>query len=190
MMKLLKTHKTEIILVLGLILAGQIVFASLSHSFTTPRYEGRIYATTGVRHKQEDLHKLNEAAHYFGQTMIGWLKFPHFFSDLSTTVDLPDDSSISAHIQERQNIIFVVQSPVPMKQESLLEVKDFIQGRLDEYNRVNQTEFVLSNLDYELVEIRRGYGFGAVVSLMASLTLSLALLFLRKEFLSSRIPNR
>lgn len=185
-MKLIKTNKAEIILVVVLVLAGQILFAAISHSFTEPRYEGRIYATTGVRHKQEDLHKLNEAAHYFGQTIIGWLKFPHFYSDLSNTVSLPDGSSISAHIQERQNIIFVLQSPVPVKQEALIEVKDFIQGKLDAYNSVNQTEFVLSNLDYELVEIRRSYQFGATVALIASITLAAALLFLRKEFRPSK----
>lgn len=185
-MRLLKTNKMEIILVVALVLVGQMLFAVISHSFTEPQYEGRIYATTGVRHKQEDLHKLNEAAHYFGQTMIGWLKFPHFFSDLSKSIRLPDGASISAHIQERQNIIFVVQSPVPLKQEVLLGVKDFIQGKLDAYNSVNQTEFVLTNLDYELVEIRRSYQFGATVALIASITLAGAVLFLRKEFRSTK----
>ena len=80
-MNLIK-QKKEIFLVLVIVLVGQILFAFMSPSFTEPSYEGRIYATTGVKHKQEDLHKLNEAAHYFGQTMIGWLKFPNFLSDL------------------------------------------------------------------------------------------------------------
>jgi len=185
-MKLIKRYKTEITVILGMALIGQLIFALVSHSFTTPRYEGRIFATTGVRHKQEDLHTLNEAAHYFGQTIIGWLKFPHFFSDLQKVVSLPDGSSLSAHIQERQNIIFTVESPIALKQAALVGVKDYIQGKLNEYNSVNQTEFVLTNLDYELVEIKRSYQFGAVTTLIASTALAMAFLFLRKELLTGK----
>lgn len=176
----------ELILILSLLVIGQVSFALVSPVFTTSRYEGRIYATTGVKHKQEDLHTLNEAAHYFGQTMIGWLKFPHFYSDLEKAVNLPDGSSLSAHIQERQNIIFIVASPTPLKQTSLVGVKDYIQGKLNEYNNVNQTEFVLTNLDYELVEIKRSYQFGAVTTLIASTALALAILFFRKELLTGK----
>lgn len=176
------TLKKEIYLLLIIVLVGQILFAIVSPGFTAPRYEGRIYATTGVQHKQEDLHKLNEAAHYFGQTMIGWLKFPNFLSDLQSKVSLPVDSGISAHIQERQNIIFTVQSPTPIEKETLIGVKNHIQAKIDQYNAVSQTEFVLSNLDYELVEIKRSYQFGTVVTLIVTLVIGLALIFIRKEF--------
>lgn len=175
-------YRSELILMVVVVLIGQLIFAFASPSFTTPRYEGRIYATTGVRHKQEDLHKLNEAAHYFGQTMIGWLKFPHFFSDLLKQVELPAESSVSAHIQERQNIIFTVESPAALKLESLIEVKDYIQGKLNDYNRVNQTEFVLTNVDYEQVEIKRSYAFGAAVTLIVTLVLASGILFIKREF--------
>lgn len=179
---ILTSYKKEITLVLTIMLVGQILFAIASPDFTAPCYEGRIYATTAVKHKQEDLHKLNEAAHYFGQTMIGWLKFPNFLSNLQNKVNLPDGSSISAHIQERQNIIFSVNSPTPIEKETLVAVKNHIQTKIDEYNAMSQTEFVLSNLDYELVEIKRSYQFGAVVTLIATLVIGLALIFIRKEF--------
>ena len=175
-------YKKELNLILILVILGQLLFAFISPSFTTPSYEGRIYATTGVKHRSEDLHKLNEAAHYFGQTMIGWLKFPNFFSDLQKAVSLPDDSSISAHIQERQNIIFTLNASTPIEKEILVGVKDHIQTRIDEYNSVSQTEFVLTNLDYELVEIKKSYQFGATVSLIVSVAIALALIFIRKEF--------
>ena len=169
-------------LVFAIVLVGQILFAFMSPVFTAPCYEGRIYATTAVKHKQEDLHKLNEAAHYFGQTMIGWLKFPNFLSNLQNEVDLPDGSNISAHIQERQNIIFSLSSPTSIEKEALVAVKDHIQIKIDEYNSVSQTEFVLSNLDYELVEIKRSYQFGATVTLIATMVIGLALIFIRREF--------
>jgi len=177
----LKTYKKELALLIPIILIGQILFALYSPTFTTPRYEGRIYATTGVKHKQEDLHKLNEAAHYFGQTIIGWLKFPNFFADLKNQIQLPADSSISAHIQERQNIIFVLSSPALVDRETLVLVKDYIQSKIDQYNDVSQTEFVLTNLDYELVEIRRSYSFGAFVTLIITLLVGLAVIFIRSN---------
>ena len=174
-------YKKEINLFLAVVLLGQILFAISANNFTIPRYEGRIYATTGVKHKQEDLHKLNEAAHYFGQTMIGWLKFPNFFSNLQNAIKLPDASGISAHIQERQNIIFTIESSTPIELESLKSVKDYLQGRINEYNSITQTEFVLSNLDYELIEIQKSYRFGALITFIASAVIALALIFIRKE---------
>lgn len=178
----LTQHKKEILLLLAIVLIGQILFAFVSPGFTKPGFEGRIYATTGVKHKQEDLHKLNEAAHYFGQTIIGWLKFPNFLSTLQHEVALPEGSGISAHIQERQNIIFTVSSPSPVERDTLVAVKDHIQGKIDQYNAVSQTEFVLTNIDYELVEIKRSYQFGAMVTLIITFVIAFALIFIRKEF--------
>lgn len=182
MKKLIEANKKDFLLLMTIILVGQLLFAIVSPDFTASSYEGRIYATTGVHHKQEDLHKLNEAAHYFGQTMIGWLKFPNFLTNLQTSVDLPDGSTISAHIQERQNIIFSLSAMTPIEKESLIAVKDFIQGKLDDYNAMTETEFVLTNIDYELVEIKRSYQFGALITLIATMTIGLALIFIRKEF--------
>jgi len=181
-MKYLKTYRNELLILLALVLGGQLVFSFFSPSFTRPHYEGRIYATTGVKHQSEDLHKLNEAAHYFGQTMIGWLKFPHFFTDLTGHVALPAGSFISAHIQERQNIIFTVSSPTLIDEQALVGVKDFIQSKIDEYNQASLTEFTLTNLDYEQVEIKRSYGFGAAVTLLCSLVIAAGILFARSEF--------
>lgn len=176
-----KEHSHSIKFILILIVLGQIAFAFVSPSFTAPHYESRIYATTGVKHDSSDLHKLNEAAHYFGQTMIGWTKFPNFMNKLQLAADLPGDSSINAHIQERQNIIFTVSTKKPITSENVIAVKDYIQLQMDEYNSVNQTEFNLSNLDYENAKIQRSYRFGAMVTLIVSLILGMAVLFVRKE---------
>ena len=173
--------RIDLFITLVIALAGQILFAFFAPSFTAPSYEGRIYSTTAVMHQQEDLHKLNEAAHYFGQTIIGWLKFPNFLPSLKASADLPADVSISAHIQERQNIVFIVRSKSPVKEAGLLEVKDFIQKKVDEYNSVSRTEFVLSNLDYELVKIQRSYGFGALATLLATLVIGVGLVYIRRE---------
>ncbi|MBN2087790.1 hypothetical protein JW758_05565 [Candidatus Peregrinibacteria bacterium] len=177
-----KKFKKEIIFTVILILIGQIVYATVSKKFTTPVWENRIYATTGVMHDTSDLHKLNEAAHYFGQTMIGWTKFPSFMSSMSDNVDLPEGSSINAHIQERQNIIFTVTTPEPIEMSKIIQVKDYIQKKMDEYNDVNRTKFVLSSLDYEQAEICKTYGFGAMVALIVSLVVAGCSLFIRKEF--------
>lgn len=176
-----KQLKYSIIFTIILILVGQVIFAAVSGKFTTPVWENRIYATTGVQHDSSDLHKLNEAAHYFGQTMIGWTKFPNFMGDLAKSTDLPEGSYINAHIQERQNIIFTVTTPEPIEMGKVIEVKDYVQKKMDEYNSTNKTQFVLSALDYEQVEISKSYGFGAVVALIASVVIALGLLFIQKE---------
>ncbi len=182
-----KQFKSSIVFTIILILIGQIVFAIVSKKFTTPVWENRIYATTGVQHDSSDLHKLNEAAHYFGQTMIGWTKFPSFMSSLAESTNLPDGSSINAHIQERQNIIFTVTTPEPIEMSKVVEVKDYIQKKMDEYNSVNRTQFVLSSLDYEQAEISKTYGFGAIVALITSIIIAMGILFIKKEFLSSQL---
>ncbi|MDH5596740.1 MAG: hypothetical protein OEY44_01440, partial [Candidatus Peregrinibacteria bacterium] len=122
-----KSFRESIKIGLAIVVLGQLIFALYSPRYLTPSFQGRIYATTGVKHKQEDLHKLNEAAHYFGQTIIGWLKFPSFMSDLSEYVELPPGSFVSAHIQERQNIIFTLSSAESPSFEMLMEIKNFIQ---------------------------------------------------------------
>lgn len=177
-----KQLKSSIIFTIILILIGQIVFALISSKFTTPIWENRIYATTGVQHDTSDLHKLNEAAHYFGQTMIGWTKFPSFMSSLSESTNLPEGSSVNAHIQERQNIIFTVTTSEVIEIGKLIEVKNYVQKKMDEYNSVNRTKFILSSLDYEQSEIRKTYGFGAIVTLITTLVIALGLLFVKKEF--------
>ena len=174
-------YKKEILFLAFLVLAGQIIFAMMSARFTTPSYESSIYATTGVAHDNSDLHKLNEAAHYFGQTMIGWTKFPHFTSDLIKSVGLPEDATINAHIQERQNIIFTIYTSSPIEFEKVVAVKDYIQEKLNSYNSTNRTQFVLSNLDYDQAEIQKTYDFGAMVALIISLLAGLSALFVKKE---------
>jgi len=177
-----RKYKFEIILFIILIAAGQVMFAMFSQKITTPRWENRIYATTGVMHDNSDLAKLNEAAHYFGQTIIGWTKFPNFTKNMLGATGLPSDSSVNAHMQERQNIVFTVYTANPIEQQKLVSVKDYIQGKLDEYNNVNRTKFVLSNLDYEQVEIKKSYEYGALSALIASFIIVLGIVFLKREF--------
>lgn len=182
-MNLIKKYRQDLMLFLILIVAGQLLFLFLSTGFTSPHYEGSIYATTGAKHKQEDLHTLNDAAHYFGQTIIGWLKFPHFFSDIQKVTHLSEGSALSAHLQERQNIIFTVTSPSPVEISTLKLVKDYIQGKMDIYNNISDTNFALTNIDYEQVIIKKSYIFGALVTLIASAVIALAVVFVKKELL-------
>lgn len=179
-----KSIKKQVTLIITLIVIGQVAFGLMSKNFTTPRYENKIYATTGVRHDTSDLHKLNEAAHYFGQTMIGWTKFPNFMNDLTEAVSLPESSSVGAHIQERQNIIFTVYTAEPIEMDKLLDVKNYVQGKLDSYNSVNQTKFVLSNLDYEQFEVKNTYVTGAGIALIISIIIGGAIIFIRRELLA------
>lgn len=178
---MLKTHKKNLGIAVGILLLGQLLFFALSPRFLEVSYVNRIYATTAVKHRSEDLHKLNEAAHYFGQTMIGWLKFPHFMEQLRARVNLPEGAAISAHIQERQNIIFELVSPEPIELSALEGVKDFIQTKIDAYNAASTTEFLFSNVDYEQLRIQKTYAFGALLTLVASVLVILALWFLRHE---------
>jgi len=177
-----KQHKSAVKLLIILIVIGQVIFGLMSKNFTTPYYENKIYATIGVMHDSSDLHKLNEAAHYFGQTLIGWTKFPNFMNNLSKDAWLPEGSSVNAHMQERQNIIFTVYTPEAIEMDKLVSVKNHIQKKLDDYNLVNRTKFVLSSLDYEQAEVRKTYGYGAGLALLVSVVVGLAVLFVRREF--------
>jgi len=177
-----RKNKSELVLLIVLIIIGQLVFGLLSEKITTPTWENRIYATTGITHDGSDLSKLNEAAHYFGQTIIGWTKFPNFMKNLTQAVTLPAGSSINAHMQERQNIVFTVYTSEPIGMDKLVSVKDYIQGKLDEYNSINSTKFVLSNLDYEQIEMKKSYEYGALSALIVSLIVGFGIIFLKREF--------
>ena len=180
---MLNKYKKEIVLFIVLVVLGQVVFALYSKKYTVPKYENRIYATMGVRNDSSDLKVLNEAAHYFGQTIIGWTKFPHFIGNMMKETGLPEGSALNAHMQERQNIVFTVSTPGPIGENALIGVKNFIQKQLDSYNRGNKTNFLLSNVDFEQVEIRHSYAMGAALALALSLVLGAAILFARKEIM-------
>ncbi len=166
---------------------GQIVFAVMSSAYTEPTYENRIFATTGIKFSGQDLHKLNEGAHYFGQTMIGWTKFPSFKHALITEVDLPEGTQVNMHMQERQNIILTLTTSKPIDFDQLEGAKNFLHAEIDEYNKNTSTKFVLSNIDYEQIEVTHSYGFGALVTLVLSVVIGLAALFVRKEFLPPKL---
>jgi len=177
-----KALKIDFSIALILLVLGQLFFLVYSPRFLKVDYNNQIFVTTGVRHEQEDLHRLNEAAHYFGETMIGWMKFPSFMSDLVSAVDLPEGSRMHGQLQERQNMIFVLNTPSPIELEVLEGVKDFVQTKIDAYNEVGQTEFVLANVDYLQTEERKTYGFGASIVFFVTLILGLAWAFVRREF--------
>lgn len=166
---------------------GQVVFAILSPRFTRTHYESRIFATTGIRFDGSDLHKLNEGAHYFGQTMIGWTKFPNFQSDLIEFATLPAETGINMHMQERQNIILALATKEPIEFKKLEGAKDFLQTEMDEYSSKTNTKFILTNLDYEQTEIKRSYTFGALFTLLLSVAIGLAILFIRQEFFPPKL---
>ena len=174
--------KKLFILFIILIIVGQVIFALFSSRYTTPHYQNKIYATIGVKHDTSDLHKLNEAAHYFGQTIIGWTKFPNFTSNLIAATSLPNNSAINAHLQERQNIIFTICTTDPIKINQLITTKDYIQNKINEYNQNTRTQFILTNLDYEQKEIHRSYIFGTTVALFLSIAVGLAILFILSIF--------
>ena len=182
-----KKLKKSVPFLLIFIIFGQVLFAIVSNTYTTPHYESKIYATTGIKFDGSDLHKLNEGAHYFGQTMIGWTKFPNFKSGLIEAVDLPSHTEINMHMQERQNIILALTTDSPVEFDQLTEAKDYLQGKIDEYNKNTNIQFILTNVDYEQVEVSNSYGFGALVTLILSLVIGWALLFVRKEFFPPKL---
>lgn len=172
--------KTFKILV-AFILLGQLVFLGVSPRFTAPRFEGRIYATIAARSTpQTDLHKLNEAAHYFGQTIIGWTQFPNFLGELQKKTGLPGEFEFSAHMQERQNLVFTLDSAQSLTQAHLDVATDFLQNKLISYNRASHTGFAFTNLDYEIVMLTRSYLLGASFAFIFSLTLGFSVLYLKK----------
>lgn len=177
----IKNFKSNIIILIVLVLIGQIVFAFFAKKYTTPSYEGRIYATMAVKHDASDLHKLNEAAHYFGDTMIGWTKFPHFMEKVRAEVELPEGVYITGSHQERQNLIFTVHSPILIELNKIKDIRGFIQNEIDEYNKKSNTGFVFSNLDYEQITIQRNYKFGAGIVLILSIFLFGGFVFIKRE---------
>ncbi len=184
---MLKKLKKSVPFLLTLIIIGQILFAVTGSLYTTPHYESKIYATTGIKFDGSDLHKLNEGAHYFGQTMIGWTRFPNFKSGLIEAVGLPPHTEINMHMQERQNIILTLTTDSPVESNQLTEAKNYLQGKIDEYNQNANTKFILTNVDYEQMEVSNSYFFGALVTLILSIAAGWALLFVRKEFFPPKL---
>lgn len=184
---MIKKYKKSFVILAALIILGQLLFLMMSKNFTATHFDSMVYATTGIKFEGGDLAKLNEGAHYFGQTMIGWTKFPNFKSDLMKFAELPADSGINMHAQERQNFIFTVSTNAPIGLEKLKKVKDFLQMQIDEYDSKTNTNFVLTNVDYEQSEIARSYAFGALITLFLSGAIGLGILFIRKEFFPPKL---
>jgi hypothetical protein len=182
-----KKLKSPLLTLAAFALAGQIVFWPFSGSYSNPRYESEMFATTGAWFNTSDLHALNDAAHYFGQTMIGWTRFPSFSPDLIAFASLPADTAINLHMQERQNIILTLTTKEPIDQKQMVQAKDFLQSRIDEYNKNTNTKFILTNVDYELSQVQRTKLGGATYALILSLVLGAAYLFLKKEFFPPRL---
>jgi len=181
---MLKKYKKSLTFLFILVVIGQVIFLLTAWRYTAPFYENRIFATVGIRFEGSDLHKLNEGAHYFGQTMIGWTKFPHFKEALTENTGLPENTEINMHIQERQNIVFTLTTATPIEFSRLKTAKTFLQDKLDDYNEKTSTRFVLTNVDYDQTEVKRSYAFGALTAFILSVVLGMAILFIRKEFFS------
>lgn len=172
-------------LLLILIIIGQLLFACFSSWYTAKSYEGKIYSTIGVELLgQQDLQKLNEAAHFFGQTIIGWTKFPNFEKQLKEKAGLPASGKLNARMQERQNIIFTVSSREPVTLDHLYKTKNYLQNKLIEYNESSSTGFTLSNLDYETAETTRPYPQGAGITLLIFAVLWIGWLYFKTNILT------
>jgi len=182
-----KKLKIPLITLVAFALVGQILFWPFSGLYTASKFENRMFATTGAWFDSADLHKLNEGAHYFGQTMIGWTKFPSFASDLIDFAQLPSNTSVNMHLQERQNIVLTLTTKAAIDREQIVKAKDFLQSKMDEYNEKTNTKFILTNVDYELAEVERSAFTGALFALILSLALGAAYLFLKKEFFPPRL---
>ncbi len=175
----MNTFRSPLKVFLILVLAGQLLFALGSRFYTAPHFEGRIFATLGAQWAgASNLHELNDAAHYFGQTIIGWTKFPHFLSELQEKAKLPASAGFSAHLQERQNIVFTLTGSAPFTEEQLAATLKFVQAKMNEYNAMTHTGFTLSNTDEELVETTRAYVSGALLTGILSLVLACGFLYL------------
>lgn len=182
MKKFLKKYRFELILTALLIVLGQLIFFMMSDNFTALSYEGRIYVTNGVRQEAEtDLHSNQQAAHFFNETVIGWLRFPSFQPQVKAYADLPDDAMVGGYLQERQNVIFTVGSTQQMERGQLEKVHEFIQEKLNDYNFQNDTTYFLANADYEVVPVQKSYKFGAAVALLAAVVLGVGMGFARRE---------
>jgi hypothetical protein len=181
-----KVYRKSLKLLVVFVIFTQVLFGFLSPIYTAPRYEGKIYATVGIDSRGEsDLHKLNEAAHYFGQTVIGWTKFPNFIFDLKSDSVFPQDLAFSAHMQERQNLLVTLRSgQASFSKEQLIAAKEYLQSKLDTYNQNSGTGFVLSNVDYESSNITPSYGFGAGITLLFTLLLWGIFVYIGREYRS------
>jgi len=45
-------------------------------------------------------------------------------------------------MQERQNIILTLTTKEPIDQKQMVQAKDFLQSRIDEYNKNTNTKFI------------------------------------------------
>jgi|GEM_PF-2300686 len=182
-----KKLKTPFLTLAAFALLGQIAYWPFSGLYSATRFESKMFATTGAWFDSADLHKLNEGAHYFGQTMIGWTKFPSFSIDLIQSAKLPSDTSANLHMQERQNVILTLITREPLERQQIVLAKDFLQRKINEYNEGTNTKFILTNVDYELAEVQRSSATGAAFTLILSLALGASFLFLKKEFFPPRL---
>lgn len=187
---MIKKIKTYSLLFTALLLLSQLIFYFYSAEFTKTTYRNRVFFTTGIVFDGSDLHKLTEGAHYFGNTIVGWSRFPSFRADLIRQFELSQDIKINLHIQERQNLVFLIESNDPMSIDQLKGAKDYLQGKIEEYNSNTNTQFVMTNVDYEQLESSRSYAFGALVSLAIAVLLFLLIFFTKEIYLNLKLNTK
>ncbi|QQR84146.1 hypothetical protein IPJ72_03065 [Candidatus Peregrinibacteria bacterium] len=176
-------YRFYINLFLTLCVLGQIGFYFYSPTFTQPVYEARLFTTTGILFEDgKDLHWLNESAHYFSETIIGWARFPHFKDELVAFAGLPTDSQLSIYKQERQNMITSLRSSMPISDDQMHLVRTFIQSKMDEYNTASRTSYRLVGEDIDHLIQKQSYATGALFALAISFVLTILVWFVRREF--------
>lgn len=140
-MSFLKRHFFPIFL--STVLSG-LLFIYVATQKTAPSYHTILFTT--IANQSESSSQENEqASTYFGETLMGWFRNPSFLNKIFETAGI--QGAISAHKQERQNLIIEIDSANQADGEKLAQkTLTALEAEIVTFNQKTQSNFQILNL--------------------------------------------
>ena len=86
-----------------------------------------------------------QASTYFGETLMGWFRNPAFLEKIYNQADTEGD--LSAHKQERQNLIIEIDAASELKNNKLAKsTLKTLELEINNFNQETENQFKLLNL--------------------------------------------
>ncbi len=140
MLSLIKRNLLIFIIALLIALAGSLYWSNNKQS----SFHTTIFTT--IANQSDSSSQENEqASTYFGETLMGWFRNPAFLEKIYTAAN--SHGSLSAHKQERQNLIIEIDAASESTNHKLAEAAlAILETEIENFNQKTENKFTLLNL--------------------------------------------
>lgn len=165
----------------NLIILSIAIFIAIMNGFYLSKNQTTSFHTTiftTIANESASSSQENEqAATYFGETVMGWFRNPAFLDKIEQKAETK--GSLSAHKQERQNLIIELDSDSKENNTRLAKATlDVLKAEIEFFNQNTKNKFTLLNLGTNTYENPLKNQIYFVVILVATLLVSIFLILL------------